>query len=248
MALRDFLVSMFQYAKPSYSIASINDIKKILYLDRDDGTVYKGTQAQHYNFSKCAPYTSIYDWLANQILVYLNNDNTETKTSFDSWHDNLCNGFISECSALGITVEYGLAQKFINLALKYCYCFDDATVAEAKNKFAFCHIALDGFTFCPATQRRTWRAYREYYKMSRSGLQLPFYTEVVNPTVDIQTLSAWSKLDDKQYKKIQNEMRAYFAEHPITYSTVSALDINSLAGCPATTVLTPFQSEFFLWG
>ena len=72
MALRHFLVSMFPYAKPSYS-TNIDDIKKILYLDRDDGTVYKGTQAQHYNFSKSAPYTSIYDWLANQIWLYLRN-------------------------------------------------------------------------------------------------------------------------------------------------------------------------------
>ena len=248
MALRDFVITQFKYATPTYSISSLNDIKKIIYLNNNNGTVYKGTQAKIYGFSKYAPYTSIYDWLASQILIYLNDEKTETKISFDAWHDKLCKDFISQCSAHTISVEYGLAQKFVNLALKYCYCFGDSHVAERKNKFAFCHIALDGFTFCPATSSKRWKSYIKYYKMSPAGLQLPFYTEVVNPTVNIQTLPAWSKLNNSKYIEIQNEMRSYFTMHPITYSTIAALDIHSLASCPVTTILTPFQSEFFLWG
>ena len=247
MSLRSFLVTMFPYAKTSYSITRIEDIKRILYSDRDKGTVYQGSQAAHYGFKKAAPYTGIYDRLAERIWKYLNNPSVETMESFDNWHADTCKEFCRDCNGHGILIEYGLAQKFLNLALKYCYCFDDAYTAESKDKFTFCHVALDGYTFCPSTSSRNCAYYRRYCRMSRAGLARPFYTEVVDPVADIKALPAWSKLSAAQYNKVQNDMRRYFSAAPITYATVLAHDAHHLAGCSGSTILTPFQSEFFLW-
>lgn len=248
MSLKTFLTTQFVYAKPHYSIHSLYDIQRVLFLDNDLGTVYQGSQAMHVGFSKMPPYTSVYYWLADQIHSYLNNGVTETQVSFDAWHKTVCEGFISRCAAIGASVEYGFAQKNLNLAIKYCYCFGDADEAVPFNKFKFAHVALDGFTFCPSSSGRGWNSYLRYFRISRSGLQLPFYTEVVNPLVNIKTLSAWSKLNYEEYISVQNEMREYFAKNPILYSDIAHLDPHHLAGCHGSTVLTPFQSEFFLWG
>ncbi|MBO5716358.1 MAG: hypothetical protein J6S23_08225 [Clostridia bacterium] len=247
MSLRNFIVTMFRYAKPTYSITNIDDIRRILYLDRDLGTVYQGSQAAHSGFGKAVPYTHIYDRLAERIWCYLNNNTVETMKSFDDWHSSVCEEFCIECTSRGISIEYGLAQKFLNLALKYCYCFGDADIAEDKDKFKYCHIALDSYTFCPSAGKKTWAYYRNFCGMSRASLPTPFYTEVVNTTIKISDLPAWSNLNKSQYVNIQNEMRRYFLATPITYSRISAYDIHSLAGCSASTVLTPFQSEFFIW-
>ena len=154
---------------------------------------------------------------------------------------------MNECRRIGRTIEYGLAQKFVNLALKYCYCFKDAHIPEARNKFEFAHIALDSYTFCPSTTSRNCAAYRRYCRISPSGLPLPFYTETVASGMDIRILPAWSKLKKEGYMSTQNDMRAYFSAHPITYSAVAHLDVTGLAGCTGATVLTPFQCEFLLW-
>ena len=34
MALRDFVITQFKYATPTYSISSLNDIKRIIYLNK----------------------------------------------------------------------------------------------------------------------------------------------------------------------------------------------------------------------
>ena len=268
MSLHDFVKTQFIYAKPGYSIRNLVDIKRIIYLDSDKGTVFQAAQARMYNFTKnSAGAISIYDWLASELHSYLNNGVIENMRSFDDWHHKICNDFVTRSNALGFKnivrggrvfpVAYGMAQKFLNIALKYIYCFDDSNSVDKFNKFTFCHIALDSFTYCPKVSSRHSASYtnilRPITRISGVRWRKPFYVEVVNIIVLVNNLDAWSKLNYHRvgttigYMDIQSDLRNFFSTNPVTYSNVAHLDTLGLASCPLTTPLSPFEIEFFLW-
>lgn len=249
MPLRNFIISQFKYAKTKYSVRNINNIKGVIYCDKQSGTVFQASQAMHYGFDKhTKSIVKIYDWLADTVYNYLNNTNIESKHSFDSWHHDACSNFVEKCHKIGLTgTAYGLAQKFVNITLKYCYCFYDANIPEKLHKFDFCHVALDGFTYCPSTSSRNTGIYKKYSKPSRAGFLLPFYTENVAKTIPIKNLTAWSKLDYDEYIKIQDDIFNFLTKQPVTYSTVAKYNMAHLSGCSLNYRLTPFQTEFFLW-
>lgn len=193
MSLHDFVKTQFSYGKP-YSIGDLNDYKRIIYLDHDNGTVFKAAQARFYGFTKTNPVSiSVYDWLASELYEYINNGKVETQVSFDDWHHNICDEFSRKCNTAGLSrrfgcVRYGLAQKFVNIALKYIYCFVDADSVDKNQKFDFCHIALDSYTYCPKATSKTTESYLRYYgpitKISGKSLRRPFYSECVNPYIN----------------------------------------------------------------
>ncbi len=154
MALHDFIKTQFKYAK-KYSVKNKKAYLKIIYLDKDNGTVFKAAQARLYGFTKSNPKSvTIYEWLAGELYNYINSSTHETKKSFDEWHDRTCRNFVGQCKSLGIKgsrtgpVCYGMAQKFVNISLKYIYCFEDATSVDEYDKFTFGHVALDSYTYC----------------------------------------------------------------------------------------------------
>lgn len=249
MSIRNFVVSKFAFGAKcaKYSLTSINNIIQIMYRDKDEGTVYKAAQAYHFGMKKSGPSVIVYDWLSKQLYDYFNNGIRETIESFDLWHDQMCLEFVRQCSSIGFVVKYGFAQKFINIAFKYCYCFGDAVNFELLNKFEYCHTALDGYTYCPSTASRTSAIYLSYSCVCPLGLRLPFYTEEVRPTINIRTLSPWSKLSQNEYVQIQHNIREYWIAHPITYGSIRYLDVLCLAACSPDTLLTPFQLEFLIW-
>jgi hypothetical protein len=267
MALHDYIRTQFLYSKP-YSVKNVNDIKRIIYFDNDDGTVFKGAQASKYCFNKTSHAAkNIYDWLAEKIYSYLNNESTETVITFDNWHHIVCDEFVRQSNLAGFcsrirggrtfSVVYGLAQKFLNLALKYTYCFEDANTLDIYKKYDFCHVVLDSYTYCPAANSRTSPYYTKYItsitRLHGVVLFKPLYSESINPAISIRSLKPWSKLIYSSaggfigYINIQNEIRNFFTLTPITYNHVAALDIHGLARCSPATILTPFQIEFFVW-
>ena len=68
---------------------------------------------------------------------------------FNKWHKSTCDEIMASFSEYkrgnksGFT--YGCAQKLINLAFKYIYCFDliQKQYDKYSDYFRFCHIALD---------------------------------------------------------------------------------------------------------
>lgn len=87
-------------------------------------------------------------WLEQELKSYFNEPPLNA-TQFNKWHKFLCDKIISffcnykRRSESGFT--YGCAQKLINLAFKYIYCFDliQSQYDKYAEYFRFCHITLD---------------------------------------------------------------------------------------------------------
>lgn len=89
----------------------------------------------------------------NTICVY-EYDNLATQIkceNFEIWHEKMCNSMLKlireryhdkKEHGTGYTdVEYGKAQKIINMLFKYIYCFDDSE--QYLKKFEPCHMTID---------------------------------------------------------------------------------------------------------
>ena len=237
-----FLRTRFPYSRPLYSIHSLQDLKKAIYKDKSRGTVFSGAQARIVRLTKRNPsHAAVYDWLAERVYEYLNNGSIETQASFDEWHQEICRGFCSRCAAAGIAAQYGMAQKFLNVAMKYAYCFGDSNTVDAT-KFRFCHFILDGITYYSAG-KKYWAS------KSYSGYRIdtPFFQRMIGLPPSASGFTPWSKLSEKEYKSIQTSIRGYFLSHPLTYGHVIHLDPTGLCRQRPSYQLSPFESEFFVW-
>lgn len=120
--------------------------------------------------------------LADQIGRYLDGAAPETAEEFDGAHGTLCADFLKDYNKLLEGHElpaqaYGKAQKIVNMALKYLYCFDDAAGRDAW--FAYCHMPVDsivgewwrdeGVTSCTITWTRLSEdEYRFFTNLARN--------------------------------------------------------------------------------
>lgn len=71
--------------------------------------------------------------------------------SFDTWHNEACevvlkvlNIYYTNDKEGKVPVQYGKAQKIVNMTMKELYCLPGSEMYEKH--FAYCHIALDSFT------------------------------------------------------------------------------------------------------
>lgn len=107
-----------------------------------------------------------------------------TNNASDTWHEDLCENFCSELAQLGYNnVTYGQAQKVINMALKYLFCFDGAE--KYKTVFDKCHMPLDSYTL-------SW--YRKLPKPVDKNARIYYDTK-------------WSNLTKEKYIAIQDHIR-----------------------------------------
>ena len=238
--MQKFLRTQFKYTY-NYSVFNRNDIRNCLYANDNRGTVYSGAQARLVRLTKSNPdHRAIYDWLTDEVFSYLHDGKVETVSSFDAWHNRICNDFIRKCSSVRIIARYGMAQKFLNLLLKYVYCFQDSHALHAS-KFEFCHVALDGYTFHSTSPRyvasTTYGAYT---------IHTPFYSTQVAPPPALHE-TPWSKLSYEEYREIQDNIRRYLATNPLCYGDVAHLDPLHKATVSPSHHLTPFETEFFIW-
>ena len=72
-----------------------------------------------------------------------------SEEDFDIWHHEMCNEILHVIREYytngdGSLVNYGKAQKIVNITLKSCYCLDGAN--QKEEHFKHCHMALDSFT------------------------------------------------------------------------------------------------------
>jgi hypothetical protein len=92
--------------------------------------------------------------VSNAIKGYLGleeEDIPSTKESFDDEHKKMCSAWCKEFEKNGELTEhgnYGKAQKIVNMALKYLYCYYSVKKWDKSNsdRFKFCHFTLDSFT------------------------------------------------------------------------------------------------------
>jgi hypothetical protein len=238
--MQKFLRNLFIGAY-DYSVHDLDGIKKCLYLNKSKNTVYSGAQARMVSLTKSNPkHRAIYDWLAGEVYYYLNNSNVETHCSFDDWHYKICRSFIEKCNAVDIDVKYGMAQKFLNLLMKYVYCFKDADTLH-KSKFEYCHFILDGYTYFSP-----FKSYIGEKKYGSYTILTPFYARQVF-AASTDSFACWSKLSYEEYINIQGDIRVYLTDIPLIFNNVKHLDTNNLATVQMNYPLTAFETEFFVW-
>ena len=73
----------------------------------------------------------------------------KNEDEFDVWHHDACGIVWAILRDLYTNrdespVQYGKAQKIVNMTLKYMYCLEGAETYE--DNFRYCHMALDSFT------------------------------------------------------------------------------------------------------
>lgn len=240
MKVHSKLQTMFPFAAHALSIHSLADIKAFLY-DKENGTVYKAAFGRDLKKIITIP---AFDLLANELCNYLSNTTVETQKSFDEWHHNVCDKFITELNK-SITKEknYGKAQKALNMALKYAYCCNDASHTFPYEKFTYAHMALDGYTYIGA---------------NKTNYPLSFCRDTVFPLKYGKKprgrKASWSQLDVKDYLATVEDIRDCINKYPLTFNEyLSACHsvglFTHIVPLSATDdrTLTPFEAEFFIW-
>ena len=110
--------------------------------------------------------------LADRFCDYFKDPAPSTESDFDKIHSKFCGDFLTELNKIFTSApqEFGKAQKVINMAFKYLYCFDDAT--SYLPHFTYCHMPIDSYTL-------NWCFDNKLYKKSKirnwSTLKKPDY-------------------------------------------------------------------------
>lgn len=85
------------------------------------------------------------DDMAQKFVDYFKNPAPKSQADFDTFHKTTCLYFLGELNkCVHDSQEFGKAQKFVNMAFKYLYCFDDAHTYD--DWFKFCHMPIDSYT------------------------------------------------------------------------------------------------------
>lgn len=84
--------------------------------------------------------------LADRFCKYFNDPAPSTEYDFDKIHSDFCDFFLTELNKIFASTPqaFGKAQKVINMAFKYLYCFDDAP--SYPDHFKHCHMPIDSYT------------------------------------------------------------------------------------------------------
>ena len=128
--------------------------------------------------------------LANQFVDYFKALALATQAKFDKWHEETCEWFIREFNTRVMSpsgykdIEYGKAQKIVNIAFKYLYLFCDI-VPGNPGHFTFCHFAIDSIT-------------------------LAWYKKHIDSNCSVGN---WSDMTYGEYIEIQEKIRKHISKH-----------------------------------
>lgn len=235
MIVHEALQKLFPLAIPTNSAKNITDIRQIL-IGKRKNTVYKAAFSRHLGKSITK---DAFDYLANELNNYTNSTTVMSQIDFDEWHKNVCVEFLNKLNGKSpCPKKYGKAQKALNMAGKYLYCCSDSISLEAK--FTHFHMALDGYT---------------YIGTSKTAYPLSFYRDIVmRGSLPIGTIKSWSQLDNTNYDNAVKNIRDFISAYPHTFNEyLDACHAEGLFSHISSVapdddrVLTPFESEFFIW-
>ena len=68
---------------------------------------------------------------------------TATQDSFDKWHRSTCDSLCAVYQDGGVDFTVGQAQKWINMAIKYCALLGDRAVPHGTTLFGLGHVPID---------------------------------------------------------------------------------------------------------
>jgi hypothetical protein len=140
MTNKDFIVLtyLFPYVDSERSLKNKADIEFVVtkpaYNDMSPRTLKGIGEKQQYK-------DKMFAYLVNEFEKYFSNKPPKDKSSFDQWHEKVCNGIIQSFDGSGINIKIGKAQKIVNMSFKHFLLFGDS-----KGKidyFKYCHTPID---------------------------------------------------------------------------------------------------------
>ncbi len=162
-------------------------------LDIFKEAVYQGYLDASRTFKGIKSKETAINSLAQKIQKYFLNEYTDYK--FNTLHKKWCEEFILELKNDGYIASYGKAQKVINMAFKYLFCFEcDSSLSD---KFKNCHMPLDSYTL-------NW--------FKRVVLNGKCHYKDTTP----HRIVEWSKLDSETYCWIQEQISEHLSNEEIT--------------------------------
>lgn len=200
------------------SEAGIKEIvKKHAYRDMTPRTI-KGLTSEKINVAL--------ECLAQKVFKYISSSKTYSKEQFDEWHKKTCEEFIEDCkkvldSSVGEKITAGKAQKILNMTMKYVFCCLEGE--QDKDKFMWCHVALDHFTL------ENWFSndVLDWYNDQKGKMDKVAKGRIEN----------WSNLE---YGNLEN-LGSYCWIQECIRDYLSKFKGHKYEG------LTPFQAEFYVW-
>ena len=116
--------------------------------------------------------------IAKGIKEYFEKPAHEDYADFNEEHRTICDIWIRKFKGVNSELAYyGKAQKIVNMAFKYLYCFEGAD--KYRDYFAFCHVPLDSYTL-------KWFCHEWFYRLTKEkGME-----------VNEDAMPKWSKIKD----------------------------------------------------
>ena len=128
--------------------------------------------------------------LTDKFVDYFKAPAPATQAEFDKWHKDTCDWFLHAFNSNVMSpsgyrdIEYGKAQKIVNVAFKFLYLYCDI-VPGTPGHFTFCHFIIDRYT-------------------------LIWYNDVVCKKLGILAFkNPWRDMKYDEYIRIQENIRKY---------------------------------------
>lgn len=148
--------------------------------------------------------------LANSIYEYfLNKENANiSEQKFDELHTTWCNNFLNDINAARVSVEYlplnyGSAQKMVNMVFKYLACYHD--YENFADYFKWCHMPID-------TVILKWLK-------DRYQIKSIYYRETINSKGNLELFAnykkkTWTNFDSALYNDLLSVIRENIKSDP----------------------------------
>lgn len=130
----------------------------------------------------------------------------DSQTGFDGWHKKTCEEIICKANSCGInshlidgvTFSYGIAQKWLNMTLKYLIIIEKSDGLPIR----FFHVPIDRYILKSASLKESDNCYALKHPIApkRNGNNETDYFSENNT-------QPWSKFDCKQYDAFQSKLR-----------------------------------------
>lgn len=174
-----------------------------------------------------------------------------TEIEFDKWHNEACNAvlkvlqkFYTNNDNQKTPVQYGKAQKIVNMTMKGIYCLKGADAYEKH--FEFCHMALDSFTL-------EW--FRRYIATQWFNADDKKRVIKIKISEDNGPFPRWSNLNFKEgsllptYKNYEENpnLRTHKDKYHYMFFVQTIREYISYINKDQPSRLTPLQAEFFIW-
>lgn len=160
-----------------------------------------------------------FDEIYESIHNYFKEEKVED-VDFDSMHSELCEKVLEILRDYYNGVEFGKAQKIINMTFKYLYCLEGVK----EQHFKYCHMPLDSYTL-------EW-IYRE--------------SKAQKKVIKKDSFLTWSNLEKGEEKSELTE-RGKYTYYFMTNRIKELLKNENQVFIKDGELLTPLQAEFYIW-